>query len=655
MKQLFIIFTIIVLPILFISCEKPDEEAPTVTILTLQENDVVYEIVIISCIATDNEAIEKVELWLDGEYAGISDNTEPYKLEWNTTEYENRTYVVTVRVYDVNGNKSDSDPINIRVDNNLALPTAVNVLSVTYTLSAMTVNWNKSQDSDFVSYTLLTSNSQSGNKTAVTTITDINSTSYSLNDFDPTHENWFWIKVTDTFGYENIGSGQTNPIDSSPLASDLYQINYDNGTFIISWSQNSDVDFQSYTLYESISSDMDNKIQIYDTNVKTNTSYTVAGVILNSVKYYQIYTTDIYGLISMSKIGIGVTHDWFVKSIQIWNRSLGNCIIQSNDNNYIITGYAEEGGENNLVLIKIDKQGSVIWYNTYNYNYSDIGNYVYETVDNGFIITGKSGGKLFLIKTDYNGNPIWNKFFGGSGYDEGYSVKQTMDGGYIIAGERFGKSVVWVIKTDLNGNEEWSKTWSYGNHNAGYSVIQTLDNGYIVTGYADSYGVWLIKLTQNGNEEWSKRLSGSRGYEIEQTSDGNYIIAGIIGSNCFLMKVDSQGNEIWYNGYDIGGSYDRLYSIEQTVDGGYIATGYTNIYENGDSDVLILKTDFSGNIEWHKVIGGTHDDEAASICQTDEEGFVITGYTKSFGNNTKNMWVINIDSNGNTEPESEWE
>ena len=62
MKQLFFIFIIIVLPILFLSCEKPDDEAPTVTILTLQENDVVYEIVVISCIATDNEAVEKVEL-----------------------------------------------------------------------------------------------------------------------------------------------------------------------------------------------------------------------------------------------------------------------------------------------------------------------------------------------------------------------------------------------------------------------------------------------------------------------------------------------------------------------------------------------------------------------------------------------------------------
>jgi len=66
MKYLSYIITVFILSVLFLSCEKPDEEAPTVNILTLRENDVVFEIVTISCVATDNEAVEKVELWLKG-------------------------------------------------------------------------------------------------------------------------------------------------------------------------------------------------------------------------------------------------------------------------------------------------------------------------------------------------------------------------------------------------------------------------------------------------------------------------------------------------------------------------------------------------------------------------------------------------------------
>lgn len=106
-----------------------DNEAPVVSILTPQNNDVVFEIVIISCVATDNEAVEKVELWLDGEYSGISDNTEPYNLEWNTTNYENVSYIVTVRVYDVNNNISDSNPIRVILSNNFNEPVADFIVS----------------------------------------------------------------------------------------------------------------------------------------------------------------------------------------------------------------------------------------------------------------------------------------------------------------------------------------------------------------------------------------------------------------------------------------------------------------------------------------------------------------------------------------------
>ncbi len=98
-----------------------DSQAPVVTILTPHNNDVVSDIVTVFCIATDNEAIEKVELWLDGEHAGISDSTEPYNLEWNTIGYENKTYTMTARGYDINKNITVTSPINIKVDNYLGL------------------------------------------------------------------------------------------------------------------------------------------------------------------------------------------------------------------------------------------------------------------------------------------------------------------------------------------------------------------------------------------------------------------------------------------------------------------------------------------------------------------------------------------------------
>jgi len=100
----------------FWSCEEaeePDTTPPTVTITFASGS--VSEVVSITCISTDNEFVEKVELWVDGVSTGIIDDTEPYSLEWNTTTYEDGSYVITVRSYDASGNTTDSEPITLIV------------------------------------------------------------------------------------------------------------------------------------------------------------------------------------------------------------------------------------------------------------------------------------------------------------------------------------------------------------------------------------------------------------------------------------------------------------------------------------------------------------------------------------------------------------
>jgi len=97
------------------SCQY-DTTPPSITITFIAEGSI-SEIVSISCISTDNESIEKVELWINGVTTSITDTTQPYSLEWNTTLYENGSYVITVRSYDTSGNVTDSDPITLTVEN----------------------------------------------------------------------------------------------------------------------------------------------------------------------------------------------------------------------------------------------------------------------------------------------------------------------------------------------------------------------------------------------------------------------------------------------------------------------------------------------------------------------------------------------------------
>ena len=184
------------------------------------------------------------------------------------------------------------------------------------------------------------------------------------------------------------------------------------------------------------------------------------------------------------------------------------------------------------------------WDETFGGTEQDRGESVQNTADGGFIIAGSTeskgeGGRdVWLIKTDCRGTVQWDRTYGGSGDDCGHSVRQTADGGYIIVGKTTsygaGEDDVWLIKTDSEGNHQWDRTFGETGGDVGFDVQQTSDGAYIVTGYTDSYGpspsdLWLIKTDAGGNELWNRKFGGAEadsGQSILEASDGGYVIAG---------------------------------------------------------------------------------------------------------------------------------
>jgi len=292
---------------------------------------------------------------------------------------------------------------------------------------------------------------------------------------------------------------------------------------------------------------------------------------------------------------------------------------------------------------------------------------IQQTTDGGYIVAGSTDSfsaglaDLWILKLDASGNILWQKTYGGTNTDYGESIQQTIDGGYIVAGytESFGAGYAdyWILKLDSSGNVIWQKTYGGTNLDHAYSIQQTTDGGYIVAGYAElaNRDFWILKLDNSGNVIWQKHCTynSDEAYSIQQTTDGGYIVAGLTkffgpggNSDMWISKLDASGNLLWQEKYG-GTGDDYAESIQQTADGGFIVAGYTASFGAGNWDFWILKLDSSGNVIWQKTYGGTGADQAYSIQQTADGGYIVAGFTESFGLSISNLWVLKLDSSGN--------
>lgn len=228
--------------------------------------------------------------------------------------------------------------------------------------------------------------------------------------------------------------------------------------------------------------------------------------------------------------------------------------------------------------------------------------------------------------------------------------------------------IFWGCEDKSSGTPQSTFTRTFGESGLDYgnSVQQTMDGGYVIAGVKERqppflFQAWLIKTDSQGEEEWNRIFDGSDGSYInyarfvQQTIDGGYIItggqyySGFRGRDIWIIKTDSQGGEEWNRTFG-GGGEDEGSSVQQTTDGGYIITGYTGSYGNGLYDAFLLKTDTQGAEEWTQTFGGSDYDYGNSVQQTTDGGYIITGQTGSYGNGVRDVLLIKTDSQGISEP-----
>ena len=261
----------------------------------------------------------------------------------------------------------------------------------------------------------------------------------------------------------------------------------------------------------------------------------------------------------------------------------------------------------------------------------------------------------------------FQKMYGGTGDDVAYSIQQASDKGFVIAGKTesygSGSQDFYLVKTDTGGTVEWTKAYGSSYGDECYYASQTKDGGYILIGYGNNggnYDMIVVKTNNTGDTLWSKFMGGiiypEKGYEIKQTMDGGYIIAGetrayATGSSTYsdfyVVKLDVSGNHSWSKAYG-GTNTDKGKSIEETMDNGFIIVGETQSFGSGGKDFYLIRTDESGNELWSKTYGGTGDEVSPKVKQTADGGYIIAGTTNSFGAGSDDIYVIKAAANGDT-------
>ena len=230
--KLTVLFYLLFSILIFIGCEEDtDTSPPTVYITKPIQSSVVSEITTVKCFASDNDSVKFVELWIDSVATGITDSSMPYEFFWNTVPYEDSTeHYISVQASDMNDNISESESISVMVDNSDSQPQLVNITSINYTESEMTVVIQQSKDDDFKHYEILRSSSIEGDKNSLVMITDVVDTVIQINNFDPTVPSWYWAKVEDIHGYFSVGDGYY-VLDEYPAAVFLDPVNYTDSLF----------------------------------------------------------------------------------------------------------------------------------------------------------------------------------------------------------------------------------------------------------------------------------------------------------------------------------------------------------------------------------------------------------------------------------------
>jgi Tol biopolymer transport system component/pimeloyl-ACP methyl ester carboxylesterase len=307
---------------------------------------------------------------------------------------------------------------------------------------------------------------------------------------------------------------------------------------------------------------------------------------------------------------------------------------------------------------------------------------VLVTSDGGTLVAGMANntglshritpGNARLTRTDARGAVIWEKEYGGE--DDAYftSIIEAGEDEYVLLGEIAGSYLrdetdVYLVKVDGEGNEIWSRTFGGRGMDHGEGVRKTLDGGYIlIGGQADEYptgnvyegSLYLIKTDAEGNEVWSRTYGDEilyLGWGVAELPDGGFVLTGweaktIDDRDVILLRTDESGEVVWSRTWDLGerdGGFDLILTSD-----GCVVMACIQSMGSGAPSARLLKADLDGNEVWNKLIGEEGVGNTFwDIVEDTDGGYLMAGDTHlgkvpGTGRDRHGAWMVKTDADG---------
>lgn len=325
-------------------------------------------------------------------------------------------------------------------------------------------------------------------------------------------------------------------------------------------------------------------------------------------------------------------------------------VVQTRDNGFAIAGSTDERGKTDFFIVRTDSKGDTIWTRRWGVvNKSDYLQYINITSDGGFIAVGKqlsyiegNQDDVYICKLDSLGKTIWTKQLGGKGNEIGYYIEETLDKGFIISGNNrfkndFQEQVneTFIIKVNKDGAREWIKTFPEFQKSWDGQVRELKDGSLIFSGsFTQSTGgdrdFFLIKLDSKGNLIWKNSYGDEKDntpLSVAQTSDKGFILVGykgdgLVSYNIYMVKVDEKGNLMWKKAFGLGGK-DKANCVIPTKDGNFIITGETG---GNEYNAILGKFDLTGKNLWVVQLENSKNSPKGNcVIETTDGNLVVVG------------------------------